>query len=65
MSAYVKKIDTANSVIVKIFQVSANKEMGKQTKLVKFSPQNLFHLCLCDKRAHSKAYWSHNCVYKL
>lgn len=29
MSAYVKKIDTANSVIVKIFQVSANKEMGK------------------------------------
>ena len=29
MSAYVKKIDTANSVILKIFQVSANKEMGK------------------------------------
>ena len=29
MWAYVKKIDTANSVIVKIFQVSANKEMGK------------------------------------
>ena len=29
MSAYVKKIDTANSVIIKIFQVSANKEMGK------------------------------------
>ena len=29
MSAYVKKIDTANSVIVKIFQVSAHKEMGK------------------------------------
>ena len=29
MSAYVEKIDTANSVIIKILQVSANKEMGK------------------------------------
>ena len=29
MSAYEEKIDTANSVIIKIFQVSANKEMVK------------------------------------
>ena len=31
-------------MFVKIFQVSADKEKGKQSKLVQFSPQNLFQI---------------------
>ena len=33
-----------HSMFVKIFQVSADKEKGKQSKLVQFSPQNLFQI---------------------
>ena len=39
-------------MFVKIFQVSADKEKGKQSKLVQFSPQNLFqiHACVISAR---------------
>ena len=31
-------------MFLKIFRVSANEEMGKQSKLVEFSTQNLFQI---------------------
>ena len=63
MSAWVKKIDTA---CLKIFQVSADKGMGKWRKLVEFSTKKLFQICACvDVHAKSKTSWRLNHVYIL
>ena len=34
-------------MFLKIFQVSTDEEMGKQSKLVEFSTQNLFQIRAC------------------
>ena len=60
-----KKNDT--TCFVKIFQVSAEKGIGKYSKLVEFSTQKLFKNCACvvsaRKAKHPDARTMFTCTY--